>query len=122
MQILKPIQNIPDVTVYIEKSSSLVFTDIEIHPKERKVLIAGQQVTLTAREFDLLYYLASSAGQVFTKEQIYEAIWKETPVSIDNTVMCLLSELRRKLISHSKKECIHTVRGVGYKFQPLSGE
>lgn len=122
MQVIKALQNMQDVTVHVNGSDSLYFFGIEIHPKERQVQVAGQPVFLTAREFDLLYYLASSAGQVFTKEQIYEAVWKETPVSIDNTVMCLLSELRRKLTLYSKKEYIHTVRGVGYKFQSLSGE
>ena len=102
MQVIKSLKNMPSITIHVNGSDSLYYSGIEIHPKERQVQVAGRQV--------------------FTKEQIYEAVWKETPVSIDNTVMCLLSELRRKLTLYSKKEYIHTVRGVGYKFQPLSGE
>ena len=76
---------------------------------------------MTAKEFDVLFYLAYSCGQVFTKGQIYTEIWKEQPLDIDNAVMCLVSELRHKLSAYSKIKYIHTIRGVGYKFD-VSGK
>ena len=49
--------------------------ELEINPKSRRVISAGKEVSLTPKEFDILYFLAQNRGEVFTKEQIYRAVW-----------------------------------------------
>ena len=50
---------------------------LEIHPKSRRVLYDGKEIGLTPKEFDILHFLAKNKGEVFTKEQIYQAVWAE---------------------------------------------
>ena len=121
LRLLKDAQKIYEIKVYTENAKVLRFPGIEISLSERKVIVSGKKVPMTAKEFDVLFYLAYSCGQVFTKGQLYTAIWKEQPLDIDNAVMCLVSELRHKLSAYSKIKYIHTIRGVGYKFD-VSGK
>ena len=67
-------------------------------------------------EFQPLDYLARQPGRVFTKEQIYQAVWNEEPLDADNAVYCAISSIRKKLRKLTTKEYIQTVWGVGYKF------
>ena len=53
------------------QSDALLIGDLEIRPRSRKVLIKGSEISLTPKEFDILYFLAKNRGEVFTKEQIY---------------------------------------------------
>ena len=69
-----------------------------------------------------LVYLANQPGRVFTKEQIYQAVWKEEPVEVSSAVFCIIANIRQKLRKVTKKEYIQTVRGVGYKFVDVPGE
>ena len=78
------------------------------------------EIQLTAKEFNLLYFLASHSGQVFSHNQIYNEIYEMTECieGIDNIVYCLVRNLRKKLrIDLKIYKYIHTVRGVGYKFE-----
>ena len=50
---------------------------LEIYPKSRRVRMQGAEVSLTPKEFEILYFLAQNRGEVFTKEQIYKAVWSE---------------------------------------------
>lgn len=72
--------------------------------------------------FQTLVYLARQPGRVFTKEQIYQAVWKEEPVDVSSAVFCIIANIRQKLRKVTKKEYIKTVRGVGYKFVDIPGE
>ena len=83
----------------------------------------GQGISLTENyEFHTLAYLASQPGRVFTKEQIYQAVWKEEPVDVSSAVFCIIRNIRQKLRKVTKKEYIQTVWGVGYKFVDVPGE
>ena len=86
----------------------------------RQVKKEGRIVALRRKEFDILILLTEHPGWVYTKEQIYRAVWKdEIPVDIDNTVSCQIKQLRKKLgNSLEGKPFIETVWGVGYKFNP----
>lgn len=92
--------------------------ELTIFPKERKVAVNGNDVCFTCHEFDLLCFLASHRRQVFTKEQIYKAVWDDIPISVDAKVICMISNVRHKLKAYSEKDYIYTVWGVGYKFDP----
>ena len=77
----------------------------------------GKSIYLTAKEFDLLYFLYSHKGQVFTKEQLYEKVWGYENVIDGKNLTSFIRKLRKKIepIPDNPKYVI-TVWGVGYKF------
>lgn len=90
---------------------------LEIHPKSRKVLLDGIEVNLTPKEFDILYFLAKNKGEVFTKEQIYQAVWAEDYLMADSNIMAFIRKLRKKIEPNpDAPEYIVTIWGIGYKF------
>mgnify|MGYP003303117866 FL=1 len=98
-------------------SSSLAFGDILIFVDKREVFRNKQKVNLTYTEFEILRLLAQNSGKVFSKEQIYDIVWKE-PYSGDyNIVMSHIRNTRKKIEDNpSKPVYIQTVWGVGYRF------
>ena len=79
--------------------------------------VNGKSVYLTAKEFDLLYFLSSHKGQVFTKEQIYEKVWGYDNVLDASNLSSFIRKLRLKIEPHpDNPRYIITVWGVGYKF------
>jgi two-component system response regulator MtrA len=90
--------------------------ELEIdHPRHR-VVIRGNDVTLTPMEFDLLYFLAANAGQVFNRETLFREVWGYEYVGETNLVDVCVRRLREKIeVTPSKPRIILTVRGVGYK-------
>ena len=90
---------------------------LEIHPKSRRVLYDGKEVSLTPKEFDILYFLARNKGEVFTKEQIYQAVWAEDYLMADSNIMAFIRKLRKKIEPNpDAPEFILTIWGIGYKF------
>lgn len=99
------------------EQQSLSFKGIIINPLQRNVRLNGNSIQLTAKEFDLLYYLASHQGQVFTKKQIYNHVWQDEYAFDDNNIMCLISKLRKKIENEKfNLSYIQTIHGVGYRF------
>lgn len=95
----------------------LIFDGLVITPETREVLVKGAQVELTAKEFDLLYFLAKNKGKVFTKKQIYKNVWEDEYAFDDNNIMVHIRRLRKKIEPNPNKPVfIETVWGVGYKF------
>jgi DNA-binding response OmpR family regulator len=86
--------------------------DVEIRPDAREVLVAGEPVALTAKEFDLLAFLAENAGIVFSREQLLDRVWGMAYFGGTRTVDVHVAQVRRKL---GRPELIVTVRGAGYK-------
>ena len=78
-------------------SDELLIGDLEIHPRSRKVLIKGSEISLTPKEFDILYFLAKNRGEVFTKEQIYRAVWEEEYLLDNSNIMAFIRKLRKRL-------------------------
>ena len=99
-------------------SEVLNFGELEIDPCSMTVTVAGRAVTTTVREFRPLEYLASHRSRVFTREQLLDAIWKETafvtPRSVDVYVRRLQEKIER---DPSKPRYLKTLRGVGYRFE-----
>jgi len=78
---------------------------------------AGQKIYLTAKQFDLLYFLYSHKGQVFTKEQLYEKVWGYEDIADGKNLTSFIRKLRIKIEPDpSNPQYIMTVWGVGYKF------
>jgi len=100
-----------------KQEKALKFTRLEIDPVTRKVLLDMKELNLTPKEFNLLYYLASSPGRVFTREQLLENIWGYDFFGDFRTVDTHVKKLREKLGRNSGPDYISTVWGVGYKFE-----
>ncbi|OCA98683.1 response regulator transcription factor [Clostridium beijerinckii] len=89
-----------------------------IDKSKHKVTINDKEVELTAREFEILYLLATNRGRVFSAEEIFEKVWKERYYQSNNTVMVHMSRLRDKIEHHMEgNKIIHTIWGVGYKIE-----
>ena len=79
----------------------------------------GEELQLTVREFDLLLFLVRHPGQVFTRDQLMDAIWQFTFYTDTSTVTVHMRRLRAKVESDpSEPRWLQTVWGVGYRFQP----
>ena len=97
-------------------ASVLHIGDLEIHHEQRRVLMAGREVELNPGEYAMLYCMASSPGQVFSKAQLYEAAWGEEYLHGTNSVENTIWRLRKKLEEDPKHPgYIKTVVGAGYK-------
>lgn len=103
-----------NVDIYRD-NNLITIENLVIDKKKHKVTIEGEEILLTAREFDILYLLASNRGQVFSSEEIFEKVWKEKYYQSNNTIMVHMSRLREKI--KKGNNIIHTVWGVGYKIE-----
>lgn len=96
--------------------------NLVIEPQYRRAFKDGEAMVLTRTEFDMLYYLASNAGIVLTREQIYGWAWKSDNLTdVDGMVRYHMQALRKKLDGDSQNPYIETVWGVGYRFMPGPG-
>jgi DNA-binding response OmpR family regulator len=97
----------------------LVFDNLQIEPATREVQYDGRQLELTAREFDLLWFLASNPRRVFTREQVMDRVWGYSPAADTGTITVHIRRLREKIERDpSHPEHLQTVWGVGYRFVP----
>ncbi|TDD42204.1 response regulator transcription factor [Saccharopolyspora elongata] len=100
--------------------SRLEFDGLVIDGGTREVIVNGEVVELTAKEFDLLAHLASAPRQVFSRRQLLQAVWHAAPDwQAESTVTEHIHRLRHKIENDaSRPRRIRTVRGVGYRFEP----
>jgi len=97
----------------------IVFDDLQINPVTRLVSTRGEEIILTAKEFDMLWLLARHPRQVFTRDQLLERVWGMSDFIDPGTVTVHVRRLREKIeLDASNPEHILTVWGVGYKFEP----
>lgn len=100
-----------------QQSEDIEVGDLRIEPEARRVYKAGKEVSLTNREFELLYFLAKHPGIVFSKEKIFEAVWGFDALSDTATVTVHVNRLRDKIEDDPQKpRYIETVWGAGYRF------
>lgn len=112
---------IPLEAVQLPHSPALTFPGLEIRLHQRRVLKNGIDVSLTRLEYGALCYLAASPGRVFTKAQIFEAVWRMGSESCQSSVTNVICNLRKKIEPDSRNPTyIKTILGIGYKF--VSGE
>jgi DNA-binding response OmpR family regulator len=99
--------------------SSLVFDELEINPDAREVRVNGRKIELTAKEFELLVFLARSPRRVFTRGQLLAQVWDSSSEWQDaNTVTEHVRRIRRKIEPKpGQPRWIVTVRGAGYRFE-----
>ena len=94
-----------------EKSSVLAYQNVQLDTENYKVFVEGKEVTLTAREFDILRLLMENQGRVFTREQLLDNIWNYDYLGDDKIINTHIKNIRKKL----GVDCIETIRGVGYR-------
>ena len=92
--------------------------DLEIDASSMTVQAQGRVVLTTVREFRLLEYLATHRGRVFTRDQLLDAVWKETPFVTPRSIDVYVRRLREKIeIDPRHPKYLKTLRGIGYRFE-----
>ncbi|MGF7184591.1 DNA-binding response OmpR family regulator [Desulfitispora alkaliphila] len=100
-----------------EEDTKLILGEVSIDYSTRLVTVRGNEVTLTAKEFELLGLLMKNKNQVFTREQLLQKIWDSDYVGDINTVTVLIRRIREKIeLDPANPKYVITVWGVGYKF------
>lgn len=99
-------------------TTEIAFGEITIFKDSRQVERSGQPVALTAREFDLLWFMSSHPGQVFSREALLDNVWGSDFIGDPSTVTVHMRHLRKKLEPEpSSPQHLITVWGVGYRFE-----
>jgi two-component system response regulator ResD len=97
----------------------IAFEDLELDPVARRVTVRGEEAQLTVREYDLLLHFVRHPGQVFSRDQLMDAVWQYSFYSDTSTVTVHVRRLRAKIEADaSNPRWLQTVWGVGYRFQP----
>lgn len=103
--------------IFGHNTNTLTFLGMTIDTVNRTVEINGKRPELTGKEFDMLTFLASNKGRIFTKKQIYNQVWEEEYAFDDSNIMSFISKLRKKIEPDPEHPFyILTVRGIGYRF------
>jgi DNA-binding response OmpR family regulator len=99
-----------------QESKSFHYKDMVLDDSTKRVSVNGNEMELTAKEYMILEMLIKHHGKVFTKANLYEAVWQDEYFEDDNAVKTHISNLRNKLKkANSKNEYIETVWGLGYR-------
>lgn len=102
----------------IPTGEPLVVERITLDPNTRQLIVEGEPVAHTAKEFDLLWLFISHPGRVYTRTQILDHVWGEDYYGDPSTVAVHIRRLREKIeVDPSDPQHLHTVWGVGYKFE-----
>ncbi|RIK46339.1 MAG: DNA-binding response regulator [Chloroflexi bacterium] len=101
-----------------DDAREVVVGDLRIRPAERSVTVASREVDLTAKEFDLLLFLAKHPRQVFPRDRLLDRVWGFEAVVDESTVTVHIRRLREKIeVDPSHPKRVVTVWGVGYKLE-----
>lgn len=97
---------------------SLSINGIELNDSAKEVSVDGEKVALTPKEYEILKFLMSNPNKVFSPKEIYKQVWKESPLSSENTVAVHIRHLREKIeINPAEPRYLKVVFGQGYKFE-----
>lgn len=106
----------------IDKSNQAVYAvgGLSIDDEQKEVTLDGEPVRLTPIEYNILLLLVKNQGKVFSIDQIYESIWNEDAIGVDNTVAVHIRHIREKIeINPKEPRYLKVVWGVGYKIEKL---
>ena len=106
----------------IDKSNQAVYAvgGLSIDDEQKEVTVDGEPVRLTPIEYNILLLLVKNQGKVFSINQIYESIWNEDAIGVDNTVAVHIRHIREKIeINPKEPRYLKVVWGVGYKIEKL---
>ena len=102
-----------------ERPVALTVGVLSLDPTTRRVTREGKEIQLTAREYSLLHHLMRKAGQVQSKGEILENVWDSDYPGADNVVEVYIGYLRRKIDAPFDSKSLETVRGMGYRLNPI---
>jgi two-component system response regulator ResD len=103
----------------VEAEVPLTYNNLKIEPQTRLVTVNNQEIPLTVKEFDMLYWMARHPRQVFTRDQLLESVWGHSEYIDPSTVTVHIRRLREKIEADpSNPTHLLTVWGIGYKFEP----
>jgi DNA-binding response OmpR family regulator len=106
-------------TPALGKAERLSFDELDLDARTREVTCRGEALRLTAREFDLLWFLASHPKQVFSRDQLMDRVWGYAAALDTGTVTVHIRRLREKIEADpARPRFLQTVWGVGYRFSP----
>jgi len=117
-ELLARVQNILRRGPVQPRETLTRIADLEVDPMRRRVTRAGQRIELTTKEYALLDYLLRHAGEICSRTLIAENVWDMNFDSDTNVVDVAVRRLRAKLDDPYETKLIHTIRGVGYVFDP----
>lgn len=106
----------------IDKSNQAVYAvgGLSIDDEQKEITVDGEPVRLTPIEYNILLLLVKNQGKVFSIDQIYESIWNEDAIGVDNTVAVHIRHIREKIeINPKEPRYLKVVWGVGYKIEKL---
>lgn len=99
-----------------DDASRIAIDELSIDMASRSVAVSGKPVQLTPKEFDILAFLVSNRGTVFSKEEIYRAVWRDQYLLDDSNIMAFVRKIRKKIEPEpDSPRYLLTVWGVGYK-------
>jgi two-component system response regulator ResD len=111
--VLRRVDNSPEL------EAPLSFDGLDVDPVARRVTVRGEEAQLTVREYELLLHFMRHPGQVFSRDQLMDAVWQYSFYSDTSTVTVHIRRLRAKIEEDpSDPRWLQTVWGVGYRFQP----
>jgi len=105
----------------LASGESIACGHLLVHPELQTVVDSrtGEEIPLTAKQLQILFYFLRNRGQILTKEQIYEAVWGEPYIDGDKTVNVHIRYLRERIeLDPSDPRIIETIRGIGYRVRP----
>jgi DNA-binding response OmpR family regulator len=109
-------------TTATDPQQRMAAADLSIDRTQRRAWLAGQELVLTPREFDLLWHFMQHPGRAFTRAELLAQVWGYGHDGYDHTVNSHINRLRAKLgDDRSEARFIHTVWGVGYRFEAMAG-
>ena len=114
--VLRRYKAVPATPAPKDNTKKVSYTDLTINLTNYSVLYKGNNVEMPPKELELLYFLASSPNQVFTREQLLDQIWGYEYIGDTRTVDVHVKRIREKISDHSQWR-LSTVWGIGYKFE-----
>lgn len=99
------------------ESDCYSFKNLILNPTSRNVIVNENVISLTASEFDILFFLLKHPNQVYTKDQLFHEIWKTDYLGEDNTINVHISNIRKKIKEYDDASYIKTVWGIGFKLE-----
>lgn len=100
-----------------QQESFLEMKDLVLNLDSFTAKVCGEEIDLTVKEFEILKLMLQHPKKVFSKEALYESIWKEGYYGEDNTISVHVSNIRKKIEKITAEEYISTVWGIGYKLK-----
>lgn len=96
-------------------NGKLLFKNLVLDKEARTCMVKEQEISLTVLEFDILALLLEHPDKVYSKENIYQAVWKDNYIGEDSTVSVHISNIRKKIAVADEEEYIKTVWSIGFK-------